>query len=95
MQHLHGANNMEKVLLKIVIGCYGTLEWHPYHGASGGMSISSYKQAMRLRRRIAAGKKKLDVPKGLWPGMPYCVVSLELEGNKKRGFLIAVCEPVE
>jgi len=83
--------------LKIVIGSYG-VPWLSHHGASGGVSLASRERACRFAHLAALLKPRLpgyisDKQCGLWPGKPYRVIAVRLEGESELGWLIAECEP--
>lgn len=86
--------------LKIVIGSYGT-PWLPHHGASGGVSLVTREAAEWFANSAAQLKPPLPgytSPDqcGLWPGPTLQrIVTVELEGDESRGWLIAMCEKVE
>lgn len=84
--------------LTIVIGSYG-FSWLPHHGASGGVSLHTREAAEWFADCAARLKPPLPGYKsaeqcGLWPGKTLRIVSVEVEGDEHKGWLIAECEPV-
>ncbi len=82
-------------MVRIVIGSYGT-PWLPHHGASGGVSFSSRLQAeghvYEASHWCLPGYRSPEQC-GLWPGSPHRIVTVEIDGDESKGWLVATCEP--